>query len=263
MTAAPEDAAPDNAALWRTVFQDGHPFLLKKHRLHRLLPRKPRCRLCLAPFAGVGGWLMRRRGQGPSPRNPNYCAACNRFLDAFPGGAEVEMPVVFVDVRDSSAAAAALPPAAFAARMAAFFDRVTAILADCDGFVVEFRGDCVAAVFPPGFIGPQASARALAAARALKGASDAAPGHVEGLGHGVGAHRGLLYIGTIGAAARRIESVTVFGEAANLAAGLAQAAAPGEALASAALMAAAGEPAGTPRAVSVKGHAGPLAATPL
>lgn len=54
----------------------GHPVIL---------PAPPRCRLCLVPFAGIGGWLMRRRGKAPSSRNPHCCNACDRFLDAFPG----------------------------------------------------------------------------------------------------------------------------------------------------------------------------------
>jgi hypothetical protein len=30
-----------NADLWRTIFQDGHPDLLKQHGLHKLLPSEP------------------------------------------------------------------------------------------------------------------------------------------------------------------------------------------------------------------------------
>lgn len=252
MTAAPDPAATE--ALWRTIFQDGHPFLMKKHRLHRVLPQPPRCRLCLAPFAGFGGWLMRRRGQAPSPRNPNYCNACNVFLDANPGGAEVEMPVLFVDVRGSTAAAAAEPPKAFAARINRFFDRVTAVLAEGDGFVVEFRGDCVAAVFPPGFVGPGAAAKAVATARALK----AMPAGEDGFGFGIGVHHGRLYIGTVGAAGDRVESVTVFGDAANLAAALAQAAPAGSAFASGPLARAAGLPEDGGQTLVLKGRDEPV-----
>jgi adenylate cyclase len=252
MTAASDPTATE--ALWRTIFQDGHPFLMKKHRLHRLLPRPPRCRLCLAPFAGPGGWLMRRRGQTPSPRNPNYCNACNAFLDANPGGAEVEMPVLFVDVRGSTAAAAAEAPTSFAARINRFFDRVTAVLAEGDGFVVEFRGDCVAAVFPPGFVGPGAAGKAVAAARALR----ALRSGDDGFGFGIGVHHGRLYIGTVGAAVGRVESVTVFGDSANLAAAVAQAAPAGTAFATGAAARAAGLAEGGGQVLALKGRDEPV-----
>ncbi len=38
-------------------------------RLYRRLPSDPRCRICLAPFRGVGRLL----GIKPSRKNPNFC----------------------------------------------------------------------------------------------------------------------------------------------------------------------------------------------
>jgi adenylate cyclase len=39
----------------------------------RHLPSEPRCRLCKAPYGGLGGRLMKRFGFGPSRKNPTLC----------------------------------------------------------------------------------------------------------------------------------------------------------------------------------------------
>lgn len=41
----------------------------------RRLPSEPRCRLCHAPYGGVGGRIMRRFGFGPSRKNPALSVA--------------------------------------------------------------------------------------------------------------------------------------------------------------------------------------------
>src|SRR4051794_41852831 len=59
----------------------------------RHLPAEPRCQLCRAPFAGVGGRVMRRFGDGPSRKNPTLCATC--FEKAPLGGVEMGIGVFF------------------------------------------------------------------------------------------------------------------------------------------------------------------------
>lgn len=221
-----------NADLWHTIFALGHPALKKQHRLHRLLPSPPRCRLCLAPFAGLGGWWLGRRGKQPSSRNPHYCAACDGFLQAFPGGAEVDMTLLFVDIRGSTDYATHHSPAEVSQRVNLFLDAATRAITDHDGFIMAFYGDCVVAVWPPGFAGPDHPAKALAAARALIRpdlipASRTAPVQV-----GVGLHRGPVYICTVAAAKGLFRDVSVFGANVNLCARLAAAAPAGHLLAS-------------------------------
>ena len=55
------------------------------------LPAEPRCRLCRAPYGGIGGRIMRRFGFGPSRKNPNLCSTC--FEMAPMGGVEMEIGV--------------------------------------------------------------------------------------------------------------------------------------------------------------------------
>jgi adenylate cyclase len=49
-------------------------------------------------------------GQGPSRKNPNLCASCCEKLP--PGGAEVNIAVVFADVRGSTKLVSTLSPRA-------------------------------------------------------------------------------------------------------------------------------------------------------
>jgi hypothetical protein len=73
-------------------------------RIFRLLPRDPRCKFCNAPFQGVGGALMRSLfGKQQSNLNPRFCNLCEVASREFPGGAEVAMSMLFIDVRGSTA----------------------------------------------------------------------------------------------------------------------------------------------------------------
>ncbi len=216
-----------NEELWHTIFADGHPDLLKQHRLHRLLPHEPRCRMCLVPFKGLGGWWMARRGKAPSSRNPHYCSACDGFLETFPGGAEVEMSLLFVDIRQSTAYARQASPADVQARISAFLDAATEAITDNDGFIMAFYGDCVVAVWPPGFSGPDHADKALAAAQALI-RPDLIEGQETAVELGVGLHKAAVYIGTVAAAKGLFRDVSIFGEEVIICARLASLAGPGQ-----------------------------------
>ncbi len=226
-----QPAESGNEELWHTVFAIGHPDLKKQHRFHRLLPRDPRCRMCLAPFKGLGGWWLGRKGKQPSSRNPHYCAACDGFLDAFPGGAEVEMSMLFVDIRQSTEYAQQAKPADVQKRVTAFLDAATRAITDNDGFIMAFYGDCVVAVWPPGFAGEDHAQKALTAAHAL-----VKPGLVPDQNHpidvGVGLHCGSVFIGTVEAAKGLFRDVSIFGQEVIVCARLAGLAAPGQVLAS-------------------------------
>ena len=227
-----------NAGLWYQIFADGHPELIKQHRLHKKLPTEPRCKLCYAPFGGIGGWIMRLRGKGPNNRNPNFCNACDGFLSAFPGGAEVELSVLYVDIRNSTQFADSASAAAVSARINAFLNTVTEVITKADGFVLAFYGDCVVAVWPPGFSGPQHAQKCLQAARQLVRLQMHDP---EGkpIPVGVGAHTGKVFISTVAALQGSFRDVSIFGRNVNVTARLAAQAAPSEILASTELLRAA------------------------
>src|SRR4051794_13486675 len=104
----------------RTPAPDGNPrdvkfFELMDRHLPRTfiwtmrhLPSEPRCRLCKAPYGGVGGRIMRRFGFGPSRKNPTLCNTC--FEEAPMGGVEMEIGVLFADVRGFTSMAEGMAP---------------------------------------------------------------------------------------------------------------------------------------------------------
>ncbi len=239
-----------NSELWHTIFAKGHPFLERQHRLFGWLPRAPRCRLCRAPFAGIGGVVTRLRRRRPSPRNRNYCNSCDGFLEQFPGGADVKMSLLFADIRNSTGFAEGATPADVSARINRFLTAATHIITEGDGFVMAFYGDSVVAVWPPGYCGPNHSEKALSAAREITAtlARDDAP-----LPVGVGVHCGEVYIGTVEAGQGLFRDVSVFGLEVNVTARLASEAAAGEVLASAGLADAAGARGGSRRSLDLKG----------
>lgn len=248
-----------NEQLWFTVFAEGHPVLVKKQRRYQMLPGSPRCKLCAAPFGGAGGWLMRLRGLGASHRNPQYCTACDAFLEAFPGGAEVPMAMMMVDIRDSVSLSGQVSAREFAALVMDLRDEVAKVLDQTEGFLLEFQGDSVFAVWPPGFVGADYAAKALKAAD-LAGQMIRKRAEGRAAPVGIAVHAGKVFIGAVSAAGGRIQGISAFGLEVNVLARLAAAAQPGEILASAATYAAAGHemPTATRRHEVLKGVSQPV-----
>lgn len=249
-----------NEELWHTIFAVGHPDLSKQQSFHGKLPKDPRCRLCNAPFSGLGGLYMRFRGKKESSRNKHYCNACDGFLETFPGGAEVEMSLLFADIRSSTAYAEKAGPQAASARVNRFLDAATQTITDNDGFILAFYGDCIVAVWPPGFVGPDHAGKALETAKAL---SRTIGTGADSIPVGVGVHSGEVYIGTVQAAQGLFRDVSVFGLNVNITARLAAAAGAGEAIASQALAERAGATDQAFEAHDLKGISDPVMATRL
>jgi adenylate cyclase len=108
--------------VWRAVFAGEHPELRRGRKLLRLLSptASHRCRLCYAGFDGFSAPLMRAIGRSQWRRNPHYCAKCEGVLAEQPGGAEVEIAMLYADVRNSTQLAADMRPAEFGALMQRF-----------------------------------------------------------------------------------------------------------------------------------------------
>lgn len=222
---------------WHAILTGEHPGLRRGRELFSRLPGSPRCKLCNAPLAGPLAPLMRLLGKSRSTRNPLFCADC---LTKTPlGGAEVELSLLFADVRGSTGLAERLRPAEFAARMNEFYRAGTEALIRTDALVDKFMGDEVIGLYLPGFAGPEHARLAIEAAGDLLRAT----GHGDPAGPwlpiGVGVHTGVAYVGAVGSEGG-LSDVTVLGDVANTAARLASAAGPGEILVSSATCAAAG-----------------------
>ena len=105
--------------------------------------------MCAAPFAGVGAALMRPIGKAPSVHNPTVCSSCFTFLASHHGGAEIEVTMLFADIRGSTALAETMSPFAFRDLMDRFYTVATAVVFDHDGTVDKFVGDELVAMFIP------------------------------------------------------------------------------------------------------------------
>ena len=76
--------------------------------------RDPRCKFCNAPFQGIGATVVRLLfGKQRSALNPRYCNLCEIASREFPGGAEVEMSMLFIDIRGSMALSEKMSPTEF------------------------------------------------------------------------------------------------------------------------------------------------------
>src|ERR671937_813255 len=153
--------------MWEKMLTGDLPRLHSMRRIWGTLPSPPRCKLCNAPFRGPGGVLTRTLAYGPSPLNRRLCKWCIRTVHKHPGGAEVEISVLFADVRGSTAIAERMPPQEFSSLMARFYGAAAAVIDERDGIVDKFVGDSAVALFIPGFAGSDHAAHAIAAARDL------------------------------------------------------------------------------------------------
>ena len=104
----------DNEEFWRAIVMGDAGVMRRERRRHRRIPGAPRCKTCLVPLGGPAAPLVRLvLNRRPSSMNPNYCDTCDRFVGTHPGGAEVEISMLFADVRGSTALAEQMPPTEF------------------------------------------------------------------------------------------------------------------------------------------------------
>jgi adenylate cyclase len=223
--------------MWEKMLTGDLPRLHSMRRIWGTLPSPPRCKLCNAPFRGPGGVLTRTLAYGPSPLNRRLCKWCIRTVHKHPGGAEVEISVLFADVRGSTAIAERMPPQEFSSLMARFYGAAAAVIDERDGIVDKFVGDSAVALFIPGFAGSDHAAHAIAAARdLLRQAGNDGP--EPWLPVGAGVHTGKSFVGAVGEGDAR--DFTALGDTVNTAARLTGLAGAGEILVSAAAATASG-----------------------
>jgi len=243
------EQVPEAEAVWRDYLTTGSVpkhvhqpwYELKVWRpLVRHLPSNPRCRICYYPFKGVGGWLSKSLlGLEPSKMNPQLCNVCERFAKRFSAGTELEVSMLFADVRGSTSLAEGIRPAEFSQQMNRFYRAVTNVLFDTNAFVEKLVGDEVGGFFVPGFSGSSHAHIAVDAARKVLEAT----GHTDPSGPwipvGVGVHTGLAYIGSV-EAAEGYSDIAILGDAVNTTARLTSQAGPGQVVISEATRLAAG-----------------------
>jgi adenylate cyclase len=230
-------AKPTVEEMWRRMLTGDYPRLHRMRRMWGVLPSPPRCKLCNAPFRGPGGVLMRAIAYGPSPLNRRLCKWCIRAVHKHPGGAEVEISVLFADVRGSTAIAERMEPQEFSRLMARFYGAAATVIDEWDGIVDKFVGDGAVALFIPGFAGSDHAADAIAAAQDLL-EQTGNDGPEPWIAVGAGVHTGRSFVGAVGEGDAR--DFTALGDTVNTAARLTGLAGSGEILVSAAAATAGG-----------------------
>lgn len=216
---------------WRRLLTGEEPPLPLRQLRHvwGLLPEGPRCKFCNAPYQGIGGPLMRLIGKGPSRLSPQLCRQCHDYAGRNLGGAEIELTMLFADVRGSTALAEQLGPQAFSRLVSRFFAAAGDVFVRSSALVDRLIGDQVAGMYVPGFAGPHHRGAAIRAARQLLRAVGYGAADGPWLPVGVGVHTGVAFMGAVGSDGLATD-ITVLGDSPNTTSRLASAAAAGEIL---------------------------------
>jgi adenylate cyclase len=187
------------------------------------------------------------------------------FANRYPGGTELEISMLFVDVRGSTRLAEEMTAAEFGQLMNRFYKVATDVLIRTDAIIDKFVGDQVIGLYLPIFTGPDHARPALLAAQELLAATG--HGQEEGawLPIGIGVHTGPVFVGTVSGAEDSVTDITALGDNVNVAARLASMAAAGEALISEIAFAAGGAHLGEleRRQLDLKGRSEPVPARVL
>ena len=201
-------------------------------RLMGLLPSDPRCITCMSPFGGIGGRLMKvLLNRKPSSLNPLVCNSCEALLKNTDFGLELEMGMVFADIRGSTQLAERMEPTDFRDLIDRFYSETTHILVHSYAMIDKLIGDEVSGYYFPGLVGKNISKEAIKAAQKILKAT----GHQDPDGPwvpvGVGVHTGWAFFGPVKSKDGLVD-LTALGDPVNTTARLASLAGAGEVIVS-------------------------------
>lgn len=192
------------------------------------MPGSPRCKSCYVPFEGLGSRLARLvYGKRPSNLNPQMCNECEKFARQFQGGAEVELTLLFADVRGSTALAEKMSPREFGRLINRFYTAASHVMVHSDALIDKIIGDQVAGMYVPGFAGPDHARVAVEAAHELLEVTGHGRADGPWMPLGIGVHTGIAFVGSVGSQESTTD-ITVLGDVANTTARLSSTAGPGE-----------------------------------
>ncbi|MBI4379118.1 MAG: adenylate/guanylate cyclase domain-containing protein [Nitrospinae bacterium] len=210
---------------WQKYLQKGHAFEGIARAIFSLLPSDPRCKICYVPFGGVGR-LLKFLGWAPSRKNPRLCVRCCERLPI--GGMEIDITVLFADVRNYTAFSEQRSPTEVVDLMNRFYRLATQVLVDYDAIIDKMMGDSVMAFFIPSVAGPGYCRKAVLAGAAILRGVGYDTLEASWLQVGIGINSGLAFVGNVGS--ENITDFTAIGDTVNIASRLQAQAAPGEIL---------------------------------
>jgi len=152
------------------------------------------------------------------------------FVQKYPGGTEVELSMLFVDVRGSSSLAERMSASAYSRLMNRFYRAATDVLIRTDAFIDQFVGDEAVGLYFPLFTGPNHARAAVLGAQELLRAMGYGGRQEPWIPVGVGVHTGIVFFGTISGAEGSVTDVAAMGDNVNTTARIASKAGSGEAL---------------------------------
>src|SRR6476619_367383 len=256
-SSVPPEGERSVTEIWRSVLTGEDPSLPALRRRFRRLPSDPRCKMCAAPFRGPGRLITRLMMHGQSSSNPLLCNLCFGQIRKGTGGAEIEISVLFADIRGSTGIAERTSAGEFRRLVQRFYLGAAKAIHEHDGIVDKFLGDGIMALFIPVVTGEMHAIRAIEAGEAVLDAVAHRDLIEGGVRVGVVVHTGEAFVGTVGDGERL--DFTALGDTVNVAARLGSDAGAGELLVSAAAWRAAGRAGDAERReLTVKGRAEPL-----
>ena len=195
------------------------------------LPSSPRCDVCYIPFSGVGGTISRMFWNvEPSKMNPHLCNNCERFARKFNGGIELEISMLFVDVRGSVTLAETMPLGEYRKLISRFYRAATEEFYKSYGFVEKLIGDEVAGYFVPGFAGENHAKVAIETGKRILKALGYGNSSTPWLPAGIGINTGVAYVGSVNLESSEAMDIAMLGDSVNITARLTAQAGPGEIL---------------------------------
>jgi adenylate cyclase len=173
---------------------------------------------------------------------------------------EIEVGVLFADVRGFTSLAEGQSPAETARLLNRFYAAATDVLAGSDAVIDKLVGDEVMGLFIPGFAGPQFLDRMATAAEDLLRSVGYRPGEEPWLRVGIGLDYGPAFVGNVGSG--EVKDFTALGDVVNTASRIQREAAAGQIVMSERVYAAVGNRYPDARAVelALKGKSEPVAA---
>ena len=216
---------------WRALLTEGESEDEKRlRRIFRMFPSKTKCKWCDLPFDHPASPLIHLIfKKKPSSFNPRFCNVCDDFAVKYQGGAEVELSMLFADIRGSTTLAEGMSATEFKKLIDRFYQVSTKIFIKTNAMIDKLIGDEVTAFYLYGMAGQDYARLAVDAAEELL----IKTGHKAPNGPwaptGVGIHTGVAFVGAVGTSDGVVD-ITALGDAVNVAARLASKAKAGEVL---------------------------------